>query len=164
MARSAATRLQQRATSLLPLAVSLPTLLLPLLLVALLLQLPHAASAASLPMPKMQDMPDNCRGEWQLVMCREIPANQTAALAACCADHKGAPRRPPAVSAAVQVARPDLEQGAQGGVSGGAGGGAPPIPYYPLEWKYDECTARGYAEVPSFRRAANGSTVVSFGF
>lgn len=134
----------------------------PLMLLLLLASTAGRASAFQPEVFAASIMPAGCTSEWQLVMCRDAPAG--AARAACCEQHKRAPPHPQATAAAaagtfagMDAPRPDLET-ATG--PGAAVGGAPPSPPA-IDWKFDECTPRAYAEIPSFGRAPNGSTTVT---
>lgn len=95
------------------------------------------------------ELPLSCRGEWQLVMCSDIPASEAQQLADCCLQHRGT-RRPAGAAqqqAGAGVARADLK--------GGEG-----LPGGPVEWHYGKCTKRRVAELPTFSRDEDGSTRV----
>ncbi|KAI8464660.1 MAG: chondroitin AC/alginate lyase [Monoraphidium minutum] len=95
----------------------------------------------------MLALPEDCRDEWQLVMCSEVAATDAGpeAVASCCAAHVARPAEP-AIAGVVQqgqdVGRPDLDADAV------------------YDWRFRTCVPLRHAELPTFSRDSDGTTQV----
>jgi hypothetical protein len=95
----------------------------------------------------LQALPAHCRGEWQLVMCREIPATAVHQVSECCAQHATHATRPRTAAAMLppkDVPRPDLDAGK-------------------YDWHFKKCSTPRVAEVPVFYRSGDRATTVRAG-